>query len=358
MSEYELSKKEADSLTAWFDKNKRDLPWRGTGDPYDVWLSEIMLQQTRVEAVKEKFIQFRRELPDIISLSEVSDDRLMKLWEGMGYYSRARNLKKCAGELRDLYGGVLPSSFDELIRLSGIGPYTAGAIVSIAYGNPVPAVDGNVLRVLARLFEDATDIRSGRAKKNCGEIIRSFYRKNPGLGADYISSFTQALMELGALVCVPNGQPHCEACPWNNVCRAHLNNTAGRIPYRSALKGRRIEERTLLIIRDEDRFLLRKRPESGLLAGLYEFAGYDGFLSRAQIIEETEKLGISALHIRRLPDSRHIFTHLEWHMHAFEIMVADIDSVPDGLLLTKKELAEFAVPSAFSKYISYYSLKD
>ncbi len=358
MSEYVLTKKEADSLTEWFSVSKRDLPWRGTGSPYDVWLSEIMLQQTRVEAVKEKFILFRKELPDIRALSEVEDDRLMKLWEGMGYYSRARNLKKCAVQIMNQYNGILPSSPALLEKLSGIGPYTAGAVSSIAYGVPVPAVDGNVLRVLARLFEDDTDIRSPQARKKYESVIRSFYSLHPDLDKEYISSFTQALMELGALVCVPNGQPHCPQCPWSSSCKAHKNGTTDSIPYRSALKKRKIIERTLLIIRDENRFLLRKRPENGLLAGLYEFVGSDSFLSRKQVIEETEKMGFTALRVSRLPDSRHIFTHLEWHMRAYEIMVENIGAAPDGLLLTKKELADFAVPSAFHKYIEYYSLRD
>lgn len=356
-----ISEELAIQLNEWYSKHKRDLPWRDTGDPYDVWLSEIMLQQTRVEFVKERFIRFKQELPDIPSLAECEDDQLMKLWEGMGYYSRARNLKKCALTLVKEYDGKLPEDADELRKLPGIGPYTAGAISAIAYGHPSPAVDGNVLRVLARLFGDERDIRGNEIRSDLSSCIESLYRTSTRCSEpSFVRSFTQALMELGALVCVPNGAPLCKACPWKDACIAHRKETTETIPYRSPLKERRIEERTILVIRDGERFLLHKRPAKGLLAGLYEFPGIEGHGSRNEAREAAEAIGLSAVRIKELPSSKHIFSHVEWHMKAYEIQTGDMTGFEkDGyLLLTKKELHQFAVPSAFHAYKAYYELDD
>ena len=363
MSGMEITLEQALLLTRWFQKSQRILPWRNTGNPYDVWLSEIMLQQTRVEFVKERFIQFQKELPDISALAECDDDRLMKLWEGMGYYSRARNLKKCAQAVMKDYEGVLPSDPQKLRKLPGIGPYTSGAIAAIAYGIPVPAVDGNVLRVLARLFSDPSDIRNQETRKSYESVISAFYEKHlsEAESADpgFVSRFTQGLMELGALVCVPNGEPHCQICPWNSFCRAHLEQRTKDIPFRSALKQRKIVKRTVLVIRDGERFLLKKRPEQGLLAGLYEFPGMEEWLDAEQAAAAAEELfHVLPLRIRRLPDSKHLFTHLEWDMRAYEIQIADLSTMDteNCLLLTEKELAETAVPSAFKAIKAWYSL--
>ena len=346
---------QAETLCAWYEKNRRTLPWRDTGDPYDVWLSEIMLQQTRIEAVREKFIAFRRELPDIASLAACDEDRLMRLWEGLGYYSRARNLRKCAQVLMQEYGGRLPEEADELRKLPGIGPYTAGAIASIAFEKPVPAVDGNVLRILARIAACTDDIRDEKTKKHLCSLLSDAF-----LSLRKPSSLTQGLMELGQTVCVPNGSPHCDMCPWNSFCAAHRENLTESIPFRSSLKQRRICERTLLVIRDGDRFLMHRRKETGLLGGLYEFDGRDGFLRRREAMAEAEKLGFAPVKIKELPASKHVFTHLEWHMKAYEIMTAQCAHVPDEsyVLVSKKELQSLAVPSAFHAYVSYYSLRD
>lgn len=361
MSEYRITKEEAGMLVSWYGKNRRDLPWRNTGNPYHIWLSEIMLQQTRVEAVKQRFVQFLDELPDIASLAKVSDERLMKLWEGMGYYSRARNLKKCAQVLVNAYDGKLPEDPVLLVKLPGIGSYTAGAIAAQAYGSPVPAVDGNVLRVLARRFGSDHDIRKDETKKEAQEFIAGFYAKEGReLSSDpsFVSAFTQGLMELGAIVCVPNGAPHCDACPWHAYCKAHLENTTDVIPYRSPLKERRIVHRTIFIIRDGDRFFLQKRPDKGLLAGLYEFPGIDEWLDERQAVSLVEQQGWHVLHMHRLPEAKHVFTHLEWQMKAYELQVDGIlaEERKDVLLLTKKELQSFAVPSAFKAYKQYYEL--
>ena len=360
----ELTQEEIIALIGWYRENRRTLPWRDTGNPYDVWLSEIMLQQTRVEFVKERFVQFKNALPDIPSLAAVSDDELMKLWEGMGYYSRARNLKKCALVLMDQYEGHLPADYDALLSLPGIGPYTAGAIASIGCGIPVPAVDGNVLRVFARLMGDARDIRRTEIRNDINACITRFLAaEGAELCSDdprFIPDFTQAWMELGALVCVPNGEPHCAECPLHNTCISYNEKTTDTIPYRSPLKDRTIVNRTIAVIRDGSRFLLRKRPEKGLLAGLYEFPGYEGVLNKQNLAKSLIKDGLDPIRITALPSSKHIFSHVEWHMTAYEVMIENVDEVPmeHAVLLTKRELQRFAVPSAFKAYKEYYSWED
>jgi A/G-specific adenine glycosylase len=353
-----VSEKEAEDLVLWYERNHRSLPWRDTGNPYHVWISEIMLQQTRIEAVKPKYEAFLKALPDIQALAECEDDRLMRLWEGLGYYSRARNLKKCASVLVRDYEGKLPVEAEVLKKLPGIGPYTAGAIASIAYGQPVPAVDGNVLRVLTRLFGIRDDIRDSDTRKKIEDTLSGVYslKKKPA----FYTSFNQGLMELGEVICVPNGIPHCTECPWKEACQAGNTKTWDVIPYRSPLKKRKILQRTLLIIRDGDSFLLHKRPETGLLAGLYEFPGEDGWLREEEALARVRKMGLEPLRLSHLPEAKHIFTHLEWHMHAYEIRVAEIhtEQKKDYVLLNKKELSEKAVPSAFKKYTDWYALRD
>ena len=340
---------------AWFEQNQRDLPWRNTGDPYHVWISEIMLQQTRIEAVIAKYTVFVHELPDIRSLAECEDDRLMRLWEGLGYYSRARNLKKCAQVLVKDHSGCLPRTRDELARLPGIGPYTAGAIASIAFGEPVPAVDGNVLRILARYFLYTEDIRSAKTKQELEQALRPVYAKK----AFSPSSFNQGLMEIGQTVCIPAGQPDCTACPLSAGCRAYREGRTGEVPYRSRPAKRRVEQRTLIILRDKEHFLLHKRSNSGLLAGLYEFPALAGHLDEEAIRQIYADTAI--LHIHRLPDARHLFSHIEWDMIAYEVMTDDITALPlaeDCAVFTKKEMAETAIPSAFQVYIRWYGLRD
>ncbi len=355
MKQNQLQPADALRLCAWYEKVKRPLPWRDTGDPYHVWISEIMLQQTRIEAVKDKYTAFIRELPDIASLAECEDARLMRLWEGLGYYSRARNLKKCAGVLVQNYGGCLPADFSSLLKLPGIGPYTAGAIASIAFHLPCTAIDGNVLRILARISGCEDDIRLETTRRSLSRMLEEVYADDvdPAL-------FNQGLMELGQTVCVPNGAPHCSECIWNSFCHAFQEDKTDTIPFRSSLKQRKIVERTLLIIRDGESFLLHRRPEKGLLAGLYEFPGTDSHLGPSQALREAEKLSVKPLRIRRLPSSRHVFTHLEWHMKAYEITAEEISSLPDEsyVLAGKKELAEMAVPSAFRTYTDWYALRD
>lgn len=355
---HEIRRTDALALASWYKENKRALPWRDTDDPYDVWLSEIMLQQTRIEAVREKFILFKKELPTIEALANCEEDRLMRLWEGLGYYNRARNLQKCAKVLTDQYGGKLPADYNTLLSLPGIGSYTAGAIASIAFHIAVPAVDGNVLRVLARYNKDTRDVRDQQVKKETEEIIRTLFNNPPVKAQAHL--FNQGLMELGETICLPKGTVHCEKCPWSSSCIANKENLTDVIPYRSANKQRKIIHRTLLIIRDGNRFILHKRADKGLLAGLYEFIGIDKTLSASEARKETEKLGFHALHIKELPSSKHIFTHLEWHMKAYEVRCEETGTLPgsDYISKEKKELAHMAVPSAFKTYLDWYSLRD
>lgn len=356
MKQMNLNDSQVQSLCEWYEINRRDLPWRRTNDPYDVWLSEIMLQQTRIEAVKKRYIEFKESLPSIADVAACEEDRLMRLWEGMGYYSRAGNLRKCAQVLMNTYDGKFPADEQKLKKLPGIGPYTAGAIASICFDLPVPAVDGNVMRVISRICLLRGDIRDPKTKKKIEDMIRKILES----GSVSPSVFNQALMELGETVCVPNGKPDCDHCPLKDSCRAYQEDLTAEIPYRSKLKERSIENRTILVIRDGERFLMNRRPDTGLLAKMYEFYGVDGSLDEKQAVEAVRALGLSPLRIHPLPDSRHIFTHKEWHMKAYEILVEDAsDFSKDSMfLVTKKELTLLAVPSAFRTYTDWYSLRE
>lgn len=335
-------------LLAWYRQNRRDLPWRQTGDPYCIWLSEIMLQQTRVEAVKPYYARFLEVCPTVEALACLPTERLMKLWEGLGYYSRARNLQKAAREIMERHGGSLPASYEELHALCGIGEYTAGAIASIAFGIRVPAVDGNVLRVLARLQGSHEDIALPAVKKTWREEL-------VGIVPPAAGDFTQAMIELGATVCVPNGPPRCEGCPMACECVAAREHLTDEIPVRSAKKPRRIEKKTVLLIRDGDRTALHKRPETGLLAGLFELPNVEGHLPEEELPRYVRSIGFEPLRIERLEDSKHIFTHIEWHMIAYAVRITpEFDGFhgASGMLLVQNDdlHANYAIPSAFSAY--------
>ena len=339
------------SLLLWYQQNKRDLPWRHTSDPYRIWLSEIMLQQTRVEAVKPYYARFLETCPDVASLASLPEEKLMKLWEGLGYYSRARNLQKAAREVVENYGGAMPKTYEELLRLPGIGEYTAGAIASIAYGLRVPAVDGNVLRVLARVSGTDADITLPETKKAFREAL---LRVVPAEAGD----FTQGLIELGATVCAPNRAPTCDACPLRDFCVALREGKTDEIPVRSPKKPRRIEEKTVFLIRDGDRTALSKRPQKGLLAGLYELPNVKGHLSKEAALAYLRSIGFEPLQLQKIENSKHIFTHIEWHMIAYDVRITpEFDGLhgKSGMLLVPNgELHErYAIPSAFSAYVKY-----
>lgn len=332
-------------LLSWFYPNKRDLPWRREPTSYHVWLSEIMLQQTRVEAVIPYYNRFLERLPDLSSLAEVEDEELMKLWQGLGYYNRARNLKAAAQQAVSQYGGELPADYEKLLKLPGIGSYTAGAIASIAFGIARPAVDGNVLRVISRLLGSEEDIGQAKVKKKMEEqLLTIMPSQTPG-------DFNQALMELGATVCVPNGEPHCSQCPISGICLARIQGKTDVIPFKAPKKPRRIEERTILLVRWKNGFAIQKRPSSGLLANLYEFPNLEGNLNGEQLTEYLIRIGENAFTAEPLPPSKHIFSHVEWRMTAYYVVLRKKKSDTFRFLDKDDILANYAIPSAFSAYL-------
>ena len=338
-------------LLEWYDKGHRILPWREDPAAYKVWISEIMLQQTRVEAVKPYFNRFIQELPDVESLANCEEDKLLKLWEGLGYYNRARNLQKAAVQIMEEYQGQMPQTQEELLKLSGIGNYTSGAISSIAFGKKVPAVDGNVLRILSRLSLDEDDILKDTTKRRVEkQLLEVMPGERPG-------DFNQALMELGATVCIPNGKPKCEICPWEKICLAHLEGREGEFPKKEAKKKRKIEKKTILIIQDENRSALHKRDSGGLLAGLYEFPNLEGHQTEKRVLTYLKKIGLEVLRIQKIEDSKHIFSHKEWHMIAYQIRVDELAQKGQQLeeenwiFVESKEAEEkYPMPSAFAAY--------
>lgn len=346
-------------LQQWFMGHARVLPWREEPTAYRVWISEIMLQQTRVEAVKPYFERFIRELPDVRALAGCPEERYLKLWEGLGYYNRVRNLNAAAKQIVEEHGGVIPEDYETLLTLKGIGRYTAGAIASIAYNKPVPAVDGNVLRVMSRVRADDADIMK-QSVRNVVENGLAELMRDWSEGPDAILQpriFNQALMELGALVCVPNGAPHCEECPWNVFCEARLQNRIGELPVKSRPRGRRIEDRTVFVVRDGERYAIRKRDDDGLLAGLYELPNYSGHMEPEEALEYLQSLGYSPIRLWPLGQAKHIFSHVEWHMTGYAVLIKEAGGVPGSdnfLFVEAEEVRErYAIPNAFLQYVRY-----
>ena len=341
-------------LLKWYDTNKRVLPWRKDPTPYRVWISEIMLQQTRVEAVKPYFRRFMDAFPDIETLAEADEEHLLKLWEGLGYYNRARNLQKAAIQIMKEHGGKMPDSRKGLLGLCGIGSYTAGAIASIAFGRREPAVDGNVLRVIARFRQDSRLVDDPKVKEAVEQDLREIMpAARPG-------DFNQALMEIGACVCVPNGAPLCGSCPLAEVCMAHGTGTELDYPQKQKKAPRKSEERTILMVLDNDRMAIRRRNEKGLLAGMYEFPSIDGFCTAEEVAGYLRGKGLCILRVRPLEDAKHIFTHREWHMKGYMVRVDELASKPgkgmpeDWLYIEPWEIREkYPIPSAFGAYKKY-----
>ncbi len=321
-------------LLAWYRENARDLPWRRDPTAYHVWVSEIMLQQTRVAAVLDYYRRFLAELPTVETLAECRSDRLMKLWQGLGYYSRARNLQRAARQIMEDHGGVFPRSYEEIRALPGVGDYTAGAIASIAFGLAVPAVDGNVLRVVSRLTGDERDITRPETKKAVRQALQATMpRELPG-------EYNQALMELGATVCLPNGAPLCRRCPAAQFCTALREGFIGRLPVKAPKRERRLEERSVYIILKDGRVALRRRLKKGLLAGLWE---YPNELSPwpCPVAGEVSFAGTD----------KHIFTHIEWHMTAWTVE-AETEDLPAGWVWADRRAltGTYAIPNAFQGF--------
>ena len=330
------------ALLPWYREHRRVLPWRQDNAPYHVWLSEILLQQTRVEAVKDYYARFLRTLPTIEALAACDDDTLHKLWEGLGYYSRVRNLKKAAIQIMELHGGVFPSQYQQIRDLPGIGDYTAGAISSICFGQKRAAVDGNVLRVVSRLTEDATPIDLPAQKKAVTAALEAVYPMDAG-------DFTQALMELGATLCGPNWAPKCEECPCRGFCGGALHATAQCYPVKLPKREKRTEEKTVFILSCDGRYALQKRPASGLLAGLWQFPNVPGKLETADALDAVRHMGLRPREIIKQLERKHIFTHIIWQMRGIYLEVAE--QTEGFTWLTAGQINDTAaLPTAFRQF--------
>ena len=327
-------------LLLWYRENARVLPWRSDPTPYRVWISEIMLQQTRVAAVLDYYRRFLEAVPTVADLAALPEDALMKLWQGLGSYSRARNLQKAARQIMESFGGVFPNTYDGIRSLAGVGDYTAGAVASIAFGLPVPAVDGNVLRVVTRVTGDAGDITAPAVKRRITEALRQIIpTEAPG-------QFNQAMMELGATVCLPNGAPLCDRCPAAEFCRARLEDRIGQLPVKAPKKARRIERRSVYLIVSEQGVALRRRPDKGLLAGLWE---YPNELAEEGAIPAL--LGLEQEELVPAGQGRHIFTHIEWRMQAWTARIPP-KALPEGWVWAGRQALarDYAVPNAFQAF--------
>ena len=331
------------ALLPWYRANARDLPWRKTEDPYRIWVSEIMLQQTRVAAVLGYYARFLAAFPTVEALAEAPEDRLMKLWEGLGYYSRARNLQKAARRVVEL--GGFPDTYQGLLALPGIGDYTASAIASAAFGRREAAVDGNVLRVVSRLADCHDDISDPRTKK----AVRAWVQEAMPYEMADIRVFNQAMMELGATVCVPNGPPRCGVCPARALCRGFAQGTAEALPVKAAKKARRVEEKTVFLLLREGKTALRRRPGTGLLAGLWEFPHVEGSLDEAAAPAAVAAWGLEPRNWESKLTAKHVFTHVEWHMTGYALEVAG-EGPGEFVWVDEEGLKSHAVPSAFAKY--------
>ncbi|MCI8497002.1 MAG: A/G-specific adenine glycosylase [Clostridiales bacterium] len=333
----------SEPLLAWYDRNARILPFRDAPSPYRTWISEIMLQQTRVSAVLPYYERFMQALPDVRALAEVEEDELLKLWEGLGYYSRARNLKKAAQMVMEQYEGEIPHDFEQLRKLPGIGDYTAGAIASIACGQKVPAVDGNVLRVLSRVLLFRADILEPKVKKAASALIQGNMPDRPG-------DYNQALMELGAMVCVPNGEPLCGQCPLREICQAKAAGCEKQLPVKAPKKPRKAEKRTIVVVCAGGKVLLHQRPKRGLLAGMYEFVNLDGRLSQSGVQAALAEMGLAVREMKDIGAAVHIFTHREWHMNGFGVIAERSEPLQGYVWADRKALAGYAIPGAFAAY--------
>lgn len=333
-------------LLAWYDGNRRILPWREEPTPYRVWISEIMLQQTRVEAVRPYFDRFLEVLPGVAELDAAPEQLVLKLWEGLGYYSRARNLKKAAHVIVERFGGKFPQNIGDVLSLPGIGEYTAGAILSIAFGQQVPAVDGNVLRVVSRLLASRENVMDAKVRKQMTQMVRDILPK------ERVGDFNQALMELGAMICLPNGEPKCGVCPLQQLCIGKQQGIAQQLPVKPEKKQRKKEKRTVFVMACGDKVLLHKRPTRGLLAGLWEFPAMDGYLGLEQVRQYWKAHGVRIKTIENLGRQKHVFTHIEWMMEGYLCETPFFEPPEECIWAGQDEISHsYSVPSAMSYYL-------
>lgn len=339
-----LPEKLGEKLCMWYDAGHRELPWRQDKEPYHVWLSEIMLQQTRVEAVKGYYARFLSELPTIRALAACPPDRLTKLWEGLGYYSRVWNLQKAAKTIMEEFGGEFPGTYEAVRALPGVGDYTAGAICSICFDLPTPAVDGNVLRVLSRVMEDGAPVTNQKTKTAYRAALLPLYE------AGSRGKLTQALMELGAMVCVPNGAPKCEICPLRDVCLANAHGTWEKYPVKEAKKAKREEEKTVFYLTCDGCLAVRKRESKGLLAGLWELPNVEGKLDAAQALLFAEKAGCEPAELLKSVERVHVFTHIIWRMRCYYIVCKE--KSPEFVWAdAERRKTDVALPTAFRMFV-------
>ena len=348
MEQQELNLNKISSpLLLWYRQNARALPWRENCDPYRVWVSEIMLQQTRVEAVIGYYHRFLAAFGDVAALAAAGDERLLKLWQGLGYYSRAKNLKKAAQMVMTEFGGRFPQTYDAIRRLPGVGDYTASAVSSICFGERKAAVDGNVLRVYTRLAVDFSDISVPAFKKEVAARLEAVMPKNA------CGDFNQALMELGATVCLPNGAPKCNVCPLAGLCRDRALGVAARLPVRPKKKARKVEPITVLVLVCQGRMAIKKRPAKGLLANLWELPNGPGELTAAQAEEVCAAWGAAPKAAAPLGATRHVFTHIVWEMQGYFIPCGKMP--PDFVWASPEELkSHYSLPSAFRPYLESF----
>lgn len=333
-------------LLAWYRQNARDLPWRRDKDPYHIWVSEIMLQQTRVETVIPYYERFLKELPTLESLAEAPEEKLLKLWEGLGYYSRVRNMQKAAAVVCEKFNGVFPENFEDIRALPGIGAYTAGAISSIAFEKPTPAVDGNVLRVITRLTGNPTELGDPKLKERITADLAAVYP------AGHCGEFTQSLMELGALVCLPNQMPKCDSCPLKSLCYAKRNNMQLQFPVKAEKEARKKESKTVLLILCGEKAAIRKREAGGLLGGLWEFPNIDGKADLKEIAAWLTEKGLTVQSIAKAVEKKHIFTHIEWDMTCYVVSCGNTNS--EFTWVTAEMLKEqISLPTAFRKFLPF-----
>ncbi|MGN0803178.1 MAG: A/G-specific adenine glycosylase [Candidatus Faecivicinus sp.] len=324
-------------LLQWYDQNRRELPWRGSRDPYRIWLSEIMLQQTRTETVERYYQRFLERFPTVEALAEAQEDVVLKLWEGLGYYSRARNLHAAAKRVVHEFGGQFPTSAAELRTLPGVGPYAANAIASIAYGRCAPALDGNQARVLSRVLAHDAPLKTPFDLENAAMSL---------IDPDRPGDYNQALMDLGASVCTPKN-PHCCECPIAAHCHAFDAGDPESFPRKQPPAAKREVELTVIIARCGRGIFVRRRPSRGLLGGLYEFPSAEGHPPLSELPALLEDQGFSGIRpVRTLPESKHVFTHLIWRMQG---ALVDAAAAPADYLCID-DLSAVAFPSALRLY--------
>lgn len=336
-----LSSAQISLLLGWYKEHKRSLPWREDPTPYRVWISEIMLQQTRVEAARDYYLRWMKHFPTLLDLANAEEEDVLKMWEGLGYYSRARNLHKAARIVAENFDGMLPSDAKALRSLPGVGAYTVGAILSIAFGVPEPAVDGNVMRVYSRLTAEAFDQSKDDVRAEIADGLR------PLIPQGDASDFTQSLFELGALVCLPNTLPRCDVCPLSATCEAHRLGKEADFPVKTVKAQKKRDVLTVFVLELDGRFAVKKRPAKGLLAGLWELPNLKGSLTEKEVCD------LFGGKVQALPAANHIFTHVVWEMTGYYVRLNE-KPAGDFVFVTPEELKKaYPLPSAFSAYKKY-----